>query len=891
MNRKIKNSIRENIENDFEKRISSLGKIGIEIRNKSKEDFVKNYCLSEVELDKKTANEEKTFAAEEKSDIDNVIIFFKAFIAYLPLGDIAAYSSEMFLEYALHADFLYRNSPYSINLSDECFLNYVATPRINTEDLTSCRKFFYEQVRERICKMDLKDAAIEINNWCYEHATYHSTSERTASPITVYKCGYGRCGEESTFYTTVLRSVGIPSRQVYVPRWSHSDSNHAWVEVFDGNKWLFTGACEPKPVFQNGWFSYATSRAMLVHSRCFTPFYVEKDEVIGNEGIVRISSSSSNYLKQKEIEFRVLDTDGEPVIGANVEFEIINSSELYPIIKTKTNKNGIATAKLGLGTVFARAYCMKKGSLFEKEMVFDVSTLENKNIESDGLWKHIYFNAPSSDDVHGIVLTKALEEEQNKRNFAADTIRNDLHKCSKLQKEYLEKYSEYPQIKRAIRKSYLNFDQIKIFLDYTDGCTNIKNKERLLKTLSQKDLRDVNAKILLDHMKAFEMEESVEICEDLGSKGPFVDAENHADSNDYDAEFYRASDNDFFAEYVASPRIYIEHLTSFRSEIKEILGDKCPFLCAGEIWKYITDNISVTIDEEYDSLITTPASLLKLGRGSQMSREVLFVAICRTYGIPACIDNGYRKAGYFNKDGFVYADEKLKKSATIELVSDNGMLPLYFDNYTICYKKEDGNVITLENEEFFLRDCNRIKVALIPGSYRIINCKRMPSGSLDSYLMDFDLRDGDQKQIVLNQIKRNQSDMISYRYHLSIADAGSPVIFIKPGEEPTEHVLHELIELQAVGRKFKHKPVLVFAKPYNEGDMNLKKVLDFDDWDIETVEDYDGKVLRDILTDREDVLNYPYVFYVRSENEINFIGNGYSVGIIDNLYETQDAVE
>ena len=142
-----------------------------------------------------------------------------------------------------------------------------------------------------------------------------------------------------------------------------------------------------------------------------------------------------------------------------------------------------------------------------------------------------------------------------------------------------------------------------------------------------------------------------------------------------------------------------------------------------------------------------------------------------------------------------------------------------------------------------------------------------------------------------NQIKRNQSDMISYRYHLSIADAGSPVIFIKPGEEPTEHVLHELIELQAVGRKFKHKPVLVFAKPYNEGDMNLKKVLDFDDWDIETVEDYDGKVLRDILTDREDVLNYPYVFYVRSENEINFIGNGYSVGIIDNLYETQDAVE
>ena len=38
--------------------------------------------------------------------------------------------------------------------------------------------------------------------------------------------------EESAFLVSALRSVGIPARQVYVPRWSHCGDNHArssWV--------------------------------------------------------------------------------------------------------------------------------------------------------------------------------------------------------------------------------------------------------------------------------------------------------------------------------------------------------------------------------------------------------------------------------------------------------------------------------------------------------------------------------------------------------------------------------------------------------------------------------------------------------------------------------------
>lgn len=68
---------------------------------------------------------------------------------------------------------------------------------------------------------------------------------------------------------SVLRACYIPARQVYTPRWAHTDDNHAWVEAWVDDKWCFLGACEPEPVLNLGWFNEASSRAMLVHAKAF----------------------------------------------------------------------------------------------------------------------------------------------------------------------------------------------------------------------------------------------------------------------------------------------------------------------------------------------------------------------------------------------------------------------------------------------------------------------------------------------------------------------------------------------------------------------------------------------------------------------------------------------
>ncbi len=85
----------------------------------------------------------------------------------------------------------------------------------------------------------MAQAILEVNHWCHEKATYTATDPRTASPLTVVRSARGRCGEESALLVAALRSLCLPARRVYTPRWSHTDSNHAWVEAWAGGRWHF----------------------------------------------------------------------------------------------------------------------------------------------------------------------------------------------------------------------------------------------------------------------------------------------------------------------------------------------------------------------------------------------------------------------------------------------------------------------------------------------------------------------------------------------------------------------------------------------------------------------------------------------------------------------------
>ena len=188
----------------------------------------------------------------------------------LPLPDLGEYPASLFAGFVRHACRVREEFSWCRELPEHLFLKDVLYPRINTEELSECPPFFYEELAPRVRGLSLEKAVLEANRWCAEQVTYRSTDSRTSSPLAVYRRGWGRCGEESTFTVTALRSIGIAARQVYAPWWSHCDDNHAWAEAWDGKSWRYLGACEPEPELDRGWFTGAAARAMLLHTRSFT---------------------------------------------------------------------------------------------------------------------------------------------------------------------------------------------------------------------------------------------------------------------------------------------------------------------------------------------------------------------------------------------------------------------------------------------------------------------------------------------------------------------------------------------------------------------------------------------------------------------------------------------
>ena len=163
----------------------------------------------------------------------------------LSLPDRTDYSREYYADQVNLALQARNEMPWGSSVPEREFRHFVLPPRVNNEDLDTCRAVFFRQLKPRLQGLSMQEAILEVNHWCHEHVTYRPTNARTLSPLATLRTAYGRCGEESGFLVAALRSVGIPARQVYTPRWAHTDDNHAWVEAWADGRWWFLGACEP----------------------------------------------------------------------------------------------------------------------------------------------------------------------------------------------------------------------------------------------------------------------------------------------------------------------------------------------------------------------------------------------------------------------------------------------------------------------------------------------------------------------------------------------------------------------------------------------------------------------------------------------------------------------
>ena len=143
--------------------------------------------------------------------------------AYMPLADITDYPGEFHLMNVRASQKAADEMPWGEVIPEDLFRHFVLPVRVNNEQLDSARVIFYDELKNRVKSLSLYDAILEVNHWCHEKAVYTPSDARTSSPLATVRTAYGRCGEESTLLVAALRSVGIPARQVYTPRWAHTD--------------------------------------------------------------------------------------------------------------------------------------------------------------------------------------------------------------------------------------------------------------------------------------------------------------------------------------------------------------------------------------------------------------------------------------------------------------------------------------------------------------------------------------------------------------------------------------------------------------------------------------------------------------------------------------------
>ncbi|MGZ9583654.1 transglutaminase-like domain-containing protein [Paenibacillus marinisediminis] len=810
-----------------------------------------------------------TCTAEEK-------VCMQYLYAHMPISDMANYDGDLFLKFVRHALKVRSIMPWGKDIEDSMFLNYVLQYRINNENVDFYRELFFEEIYPTIKEMDIHEATIAVNYWCLEKATYQSTDIRTASPFTILRNAYGRCGEESTLAVAALRSVGIPARQCYAPRWTHCDDNHAWVEVWIDGRWQFLGACEPEMRLNTGWFRLAASKGMHIHSKAFSDL-VERDEIVAQSSRLTEITILDRYADTKVISVRVVDAAGDPVEGVNVRFEIMNYAELFSLAILKTNEAGEVSFRTGYGDIVVFAH---------NERHYVMEKMDTRKADSIELVLDECHRVPTSivdltlvPPVGGVEdepeLSTEVEHEQKRRSQEAESKRKvyEATFCNgERATDYAAKYGEYAADAAALlEQSRGNYAEIIAFLEDETTNEHLAYKIALLQSLNKKDLTDITNLILRDHLIAA-------------------------------MPYLQAYDNDIFTAYLLCPRIAYEVISSYRSAILEAISEEQQRSFRADpqsIYRYVDSAIKTCNELEYETLSASPAGLLALKAGSILSKKLLCVSIMRTLGIPARIEKADDVVEYWSNGAWVIVptcpNEAYSRSASLTLKKASDVSFDYYRNYSVAIL-EEGHFTTLNFEDSAWSG-DEIRFELKPGTYRVITADRQADGTLHNKLYHVQLEANEHKalSIELAEVKGLTKAVPVRDYELKTLDGNSVklsellnpsrniVSWLDVSAEPTEHLLNEIIESKDKFNSLKPATVLILKDAQDQNDPTLMKtlkevphiqlVVGASDDDIDPL--YDGF---DIT-----VKKLPLAVIVEEELTATYGWSGYNVGIGDML--------
>ena len=639
--------------------------------------------------------------------------------------------------------------PWGKDVPEREFRHFVLPPRVNNEDLDDFRQRYYPELRDRVRDLTMSEAILEVNHWCHEHVTYRPTSARTLGPVSTIRTAYGRCGEESVLLVAALRTVGIPARQVYTPRWAHTDDNHAWVEAWADGKWHFLGACEPEPILDLGWFNESASRGMLMHTRVFGN-YDGPEEVVKHQYNLTEINVTDHYAPTTRLTVTVLDSLDSPVRDATVEFKLYNYAEFYTVASKTTDQQGRATLTAGHGTlllwVTAPSHSSPsspvgglQGALAYRTVSLPTDSAVTLHLTSLTPHPSSLIPHPSSSLNLNIspppasatlpVVPDSLRAENDRRLAIEDSIRHAYE-------------ATMPD-----QRSRGNHAVITAFLDSAAVLGQQDLAEQLITILPDKDLQDITLDVLLDNLPPQPSSLTPQPSPLSPQPSPL---------------------------YLLSPRIERERLTPFKAPLRAAL---LPSLCAallpsptgeglGErLFTWTRDSITVIDDQNPQQLRMTPLAVLRSRTADRLGRDIFFVAACRALGIPARINEIDGKVQYFDTVwNDVHFDHPLsphpstpgpqpsalspqpqQKASLILTFHPTRFVPdaQYYTHFTLSRLDDDARMQLLTYpEEATAQNTFAAGVELDAGTYILTTGTRLADGSVLASMQSITLRPG-----------------------------------------------------------------------------------------------------------------------------------------------------
>lgn len=820
--------------------------------------------------------------------------------AYMPLADIADYSGEFHLMNVRASQKAADEMPWGKVIPEDLFRHFVLPVRVNNEHLDSARVVFYEELKNRVKSLSLYDAILEVNHWCHEKAIYTPSDARTSSPLATVRTAYGRCGEESTLLVAALRSVGIPARQVYTPRWAHTDDNHAWVEAWADGKWYFLGACEPEPVLNLGWFNAPASRGMLMHTKVFGR-YEGVEEVMSVTPNYTEINVIGNYAPTAKATVTVTDGQGKPVPDACVEFKLYNYAEFYTVARKRTDAEGKASLTAGKGDMLV--WASKDGQFGYAKLSFGKDhelAVKMDKTAGDGHTADFEL-VPPPENAELPEVTPEQRAENDLRMAHEDSIRN----------AYVATFMTDETARYFARQYQLDEDAVarilvasrgnhRVIADFMARLRSEKSKRGgldLLQRISAKDLRDVTLEVLMDHMQS-------RMCKNA----------------------------DHFRRYVRNPRVSNEILTPYEGFFKKAVSKEDAEAYKAEPMKlvaWVAQNIRVDNDCNLGGAPISPEGVWKARVADAHSRDIFFVSMARSMAIPARINGVTGKVQLIGDDGAMDVDLNHHPEEPVfmaEGIASKGKLvasykpirsldnPKYYSHFTLSKQTPQGSLQLLSYDE---GDAdmgggttwsNLLKegTALEAGDYVLVTGTRLASGAVLSKTTFFNILP--EKTTEFELVMRESEDEVqvignfnSESLFTPLPDAGSAarqsllqacgrgyfvVGILGVNQEPTNHALRDIASFKADLEKWGRKMVLLFPNEAKAGKFARESFPDLPSTIIYGI-DTDGiaaQIAESMKLKHKESL--PIFIIADTFNRVVFVSQGYTIGLGEQLMKT-----